>query len=112
IFILFPEGGYHKNHNRVGDFKPGSFKSAMVAKVPIVPVALFDSYKAFEGMRVGIINTEVHYLKPITPEEYEGMKTQEVAQEVRRRIVERITEREKELGRKISNPVEGDVSLT
>lgn len=25
-FIIFPEGGYYKNHNAVGEFKPGCFK--------------------------------------------------------------------------------------
>ena len=41
-FIIFPEGGYYKNHNAVGEFKPGCFKSAVRAKAPIVPVALID----------------------------------------------------------------------
>ena len=40
-YIIFPEGGYEFNtRNTLGTFKPGSFKSAVKAKVPIVPVAL------------------------------------------------------------------------
>lgn len=35
-FIIFPEGGYYKNHNAVGEFKPGCFKSAVRAKAPII----------------------------------------------------------------------------
>lgn len=104
-FIIFPEGGYRHNHNKVKAFKPGSFKCAVKAKVPIVPIALFDSYKAFEGLQIGIINTQVHYLKPIMPEEYENLKTVEIAEIVRKRIIEKITELEVAKGRKISNEI-------
>lgn len=91
-FLIFPEGGYYHNRNKVMEFKPGSFKSAMKAKVPIVPVALVDSYKAFEGFRIGSIHTQVHYLEPIPYEEYKDMKTIEVAEMVRQRIVDKIEE--------------------
>jgi len=85
-FILFPEGGYDHNRNKVKEFKAGSFKSAVKAKVPIVPVALIDSYKVFNSVVVGKVKTQVHYLKPITYEEYQGMKTQEIATLVKERI--------------------------
>lgn len=91
-FLIFPEGGYFHNRNTVKEFKAGSFKSAMKAKVPIVPVALVDSWKAFEGFRVGVVRTQVHYLPPITYEEYKGMKTTEVAELVRQRIIDKIDE--------------------
>ena len=49
-YILFPEGGYEfNNKNEVTDFKAGSFKSAIKAKAPIVPVALIDSYKVLKS---------------------------------------------------------------
>ena len=36
-FIIFPAGGYkHRNGNHVDPFKPGTFKSAMKVKAPIV----------------------------------------------------------------------------
>lgn len=91
-FLIFPEGGYFHNKNTVQEFKAGCFKSAMKAKVPIVPVALVDSYKAFEGFRVGPIRTQVHYLKPIPYEEYKDMKTTEVSEIVRQRIIDKINE--------------------
>ena len=47
----------------------------MKAKVPIVPVAIIDSYKAFERIYFSPIRTQVHYLTPIPYEEYKGMKT-------------------------------------
>ncbi len=107
IFVIFPEGGYFHNHNTVKAFKPGSFKSAMRAKAPIVPVAIYDSYKAFEGFHFGRIKTQVHYLKPLFAEDYEGLNTTQVAEIVRNRIIEKITEIEDSIPKlkgKHSNP--------
>ncbi len=93
IFLIFPEGGYFYNKkNTLSEFKAGCFKSAMKAKVPIVPVVLIDSYKAFEGFYVSPIRTQVHYLKPIPYEEYQGMKTVEIAELVKVQIEEKIEE--------------------
>lgn len=91
-FIIFPEGGYFHNHNTVGEFKPGCFKSAMKARVPIVPVALIDSYKVFEEWTLGKVETQVHFLKAIPYEEYQGMTTVEIAEMVKDRITSRISE--------------------
>lgn len=91
-FILFPEGGYDHNQNTVMDFKAGSFKSAIKAKAPIVPVALIDSYKPFELWSVGRVYTQVHYLEPMYYEEYKDMQSQEIALEVSSRIRQRIKE--------------------
>lgn len=92
-YILFPEGGYRfNNKNSVCDFKAGSFKIALKSKVPIVPIALYDSYKVFNSFHIGPITTQVHYLKPITYEEYKDMKTQEIADLVKQRIEEKIAE--------------------
>lgn len=86
-YILFPEGGYDfNNKNKVADFKAGSFKSALKAKAPIVPVALIDSYKVFNSFHFGKITTQVHYLKPILYQEYQHMKTHEIALLVKTRI--------------------------
>ena len=93
IFLIFPEGGYFYNKkNTLTEFKAGCFKSAMKAKVPIVPVAIIDSYKAFEGIYFSPIRTQVHYLTPIPYEEYKGMKTVEVAQLVKEQIEAKIEE--------------------
>lgn len=92
IYILFPEGGYEfNNRNKVYDFKAGSFKIALKTKAPIVPVALIDSYRVFNSAWLGPVTTQVHYLKPITYEEYKGMKTQEIAAMVKDRISEKIS---------------------
>ncbi|MDE7314053.1 MAG: 1-acyl-sn-glycerol-3-phosphate acyltransferase [Eubacterium sp.] len=92
-YILFPEGGYERNRkNQVGDFKPGSFKSATMSKAPIIPVALIDSFRVFNGMNVMPVTAQVHFLKPIAYEEYYGMKTQEIANLVKARIEDKIAE--------------------
>ena len=91
-FIIFPEGGYYKNHNAVGEFKPGCFKSAVRAKAPIVPVALIDSYRAFEEWTLKPVVTQVHFLKAIPYDEYKNMSTAEIANVVRDRIVNTIQE--------------------
>lgn len=85
-YIIFPEGGYYHNHNKVCAFKPGCFKSAMKAKAPIVPVALIDSYKVFEEWSIRTVKTQVHYLPPLYYEEYKGMTTSQVSDIVHDRI--------------------------
>lgn len=92
-FILFPEGGYEfNNHNVLGDFKPGCFKIALKSQVPIVPVALVDSYRVFNGYWVGPVRTQVHYLEPIYYDEYKNMRTIEIADCVKNRIQEKLDE--------------------
>lgn len=91
-FIIFPEGGYDNNGNTVFDFKPGAFKAAMMAKVPIVPVALVDSYKVFQGFSLRKVTTQVHFLKPLYYDDYKEMSTKEIAAEVRTQIEEKIAE--------------------
>ena len=44
---IFPEGTRSHSHE-MADFKPGSFKFAERAKVPILPITLDGSYKMFE----------------------------------------------------------------
>lgn len=90
-YILFPEGGYEfNNRNKVCEFKAGSFKSAIKAKAPIVPIALVDSYKVFNSLYPGKVTTHVFYMKPIYYEEYKDMKTVELASLVQFRIQELI----------------------
>lgn len=87
-YIIFPSGGYENGGNQVMPFKAGSFKAAIRAKAPIVPVAIIDSYKAFEKNTLGRVRTQVHFLAPIHYEEYKEMKTVEIAQMVENMITE------------------------
>lgn len=87
-FLIFPEGTRSKMGNRVGEFKGGSFKCAMNAKCPIVPVAMLNSYLPFDRNSLKPVTVQVHFLEPIPYEEYKGMKSTEIAELVRGRIVE------------------------
>ena len=91
-YILFPEGGYDHNHNSLRGFLPGSFKIAQKAKCPIVPVALIDTYKAFDTGSAEPLTVQVHFLKPMHYEEYKDMKSTEIAAEVRKRVEATIQE--------------------
>ncbi len=95
-YLIFPEGTRSKNGNITGTFKGGTFKSAVKAKAPIVPVALIDSYKPFDIKDTGEVDVQIHYLKPISYEEYKDMKTVEIAAKVKEIIDEKIKE---ELGK-------------
>lgn len=85
-FLIFPEGGYDHNQNMVQEFKGGSFKCAMKAKAPIVPVALVNSHKVFDGQKLHRVDTQVHFLKPLYYEDYKELKATQVAELVRDRI--------------------------
>lgn len=91
-YLIFAEGTRSKQGNHPQEFKGGSFKAAMKAKCPIVPVALIDAYKAFDTGSIARLKVQVHFLAPITYEEYKDMKSTEIAAEVKRRIEETIRE--------------------
>lgn len=93
-FIIFPEGTRSKEGNKLLPFKGGSFKSAQKAKCPIVPVALIDSYKAFDTGSIKRVQVQAHILKPLMYEEYQGMKTTQIAALVKERIEAVIAENE------------------
>ena len=84
--ILFPEGTRSRKGNQLLEFKSGSFKIAVKAKCPIVPVALKNCFVPFDSNTVRPVTVEVHFLDPIPYEEYQGMKTTEIAEMVKKRI--------------------------
>lgn len=87
-FIIFAEGTRSRNGNNVLEFKGGSFKSAMNAKCPIVPVALIDSFHVFDTSSIKPITVQIHYLPPLYYEDYQGMKSVEIAEKVSSMIQE------------------------
>lgn len=89
-YLIFAEGTRSKKGNHPQEFKGGSFKAAMKAKCPVVPVALIDSYKSFDTGSAAPITVQVHFLEPMMYEEYKDMKSTEIAAEVRRRVEETI----------------------
>lgn len=89
-YLIFAEGTRNKDENRPHEFKGGSFKAATKSRCPIVPVALIDSYKAFDTRSIEKMVVQVHFLKPMYYDEYKDMKTTELALEVKTRIEETI----------------------
>jgi 1-acyl-sn-glycerol-3-phosphate acyltransferase len=89
-YLIFPEGGYTDNRNSLQEFKTGSFKCAERAKCPIVPVVVYDSYKAFGFNSLRKVYTQVHFLKTIPYEEYKGLKSMQIRDLVVSRIAEGI----------------------
>ena len=85
-YLIFAEGTRSR--------KGGSFKSAVKAQCPIVPVALIDSYKSFDTNSIKKLTVQVHFLEPIPYEEYQGMKTTEIAAMVKGRIEDTIRQYE------------------
>lgn len=85
-YLIFAEGTRSRKGNTLLDFKGGSFKAATKSRCPIIPVALIDSYKAFDTSSIKPLTVHVHFLEPIPYEEYKDMKTTEIAAEVKRRI--------------------------
>ena len=93
-FVIFAEGTRSRQGNKLLEFKGGSFKAATKAKCPIVPVALIDSFLPFDSHSIRPVTVQVHYLPPIRYEEYQGMKTTEIAEMVKARIEKKISEEE------------------
>lgn len=89
-FVVFAEGTRSREGNKILPFKGGTFKAATKAGCPIVPVALINSFKPFDENNIKKCTTHIHYLPPIYPEEYSGLKTTEIAQMVHDRIEEEI----------------------
>ncbi len=93
-FLIFPEGTRSKNGNKLGEFKSGSFKAATKAKCPIVPIAIIDSFLPFDNTLTEQVDVQIHVLPPIPYEEYQGMKTVEIANMVKERIEKVIAQNE------------------
>ncbi len=85
-YLIFPEGTRSRKGNEMLEFHSGSFKCAVKTKCPIVPIALIDSFKVLDEKGCKPVNVQIHYLKPIVWEEYQGMNTVELAALVRERI--------------------------
>lgn len=87
--VVFPEGTRSKS-NKIGEFKPGSFKLATKSKVPIVPVTINGSYKIMEGNNYKIcpekVDVYIHqpiYLDSLTKDEINNLpiKVKSIIQE-------------------------------
>jgi 1-acyl-sn-glycerol-3-phosphate acyltransferase len=89
-YLIFPEGTRSKQGNRMGEFHGGSFRAAVKAKCPILPVAFIDSFKVLDQKGSAPVTVQLHYLKPIPYEQYKDLKTVDIAALVKDRIAEAI----------------------
>ena len=87
-YVIFPEGTRSRDGNNMIEFHSGSFRAAIKAKKPVVPVAVIDTHKIFDNKGSAPVSAQLHYLPAIQPEEFEGMKAQELADLVKARIQE------------------------
>ena len=82
--VVFPEGRRSKGP-RMDEFKPGAFKPALKAGVPVVPFVIDGTYKCFEEKRkLRKAPVTVTILPPVYPED--GEKTRSLSQRVQKLI--------------------------
>ncbi len=91
-YLIFPEGKWGDNKNKLQKFNSGCFRCSIASKTPIVPCVLVDSYKALNGNSLKKCTTQIHYLTPITYEEYKDLKKTEISELVKTRIQTKLDE--------------------
>ena len=91
-YLIFPEGTRSRQGNVMGEFHGGSFRCAVKAQCPIVPIAFVDSFKVLDQKGSGKLKVQIHYLPAIAYEEFAHMKPAEVADMVKERIQTKIDE--------------------
>ena len=89
-YLIFPEGTRSKNGNVMGEFHGGSFRCAVKAKAPILPITVIDCHRILDEKGSRPLTAQVHFLKPICYEEYKDLKTVDLAALVKSRIQETI----------------------
>ena len=91
-WVIFPEGTRNKDQMApLLEFHHGTFRPAIKSKSIIVPVATYGSFRILK-LKPSFKKYPVYmsFLKPITPEEYEGKSTEEIAKLVQDRIQKEI----------------------
>lgn len=85
-YVIYPEGTRSKKGNTLLDFKSGTFRAGMDAKVPIIPAAIMNSFKVIEENNLKKVEVELHFFEPIMPEDYANMKSDDLALKVHDQI--------------------------
>ncbi len=84
---VFPEGGTHHDE-LLYHFRPGVFKIAQKAQVPIVVCTLQGTRSIIPNLLKGGTDVKLHLLEVIPAEELKGKTTVEIAQRVYDRMAE------------------------
>lgn len=92
--LVFPEGKTDpEKKNALGEFQTGCFSISTKTGTTIVPVAIYDSYKAMNGNNIfKTVTMQVHFLEPVRHEEYKDLNKQEICDLVKERIAGKIRE--------------------
>ena len=87
-WIIYPEGTRNKDVIRnLKMFHHGTFGPSVHANVPIVPVATYGTFRVLKGKpNFKKYPVFIKFLKPIYPEDYKDMSTQDIANMVASRI--------------------------
>lgn len=92
-YLIFPEGTRSKKGNQMLEFHNGSFKCAVKAKCPVLPIAFIDSFKPLDQKGSKKVTVQIHYLEPVYYEEYKDLNTVELAKMVHSRIEKTMNEK-------------------
>ena len=106
-WMIFPEGTRIRDQMLpVGEFHHGTFRPATKAKVPIVPAAIYGSFRVLKKKpQFKKYPVSISFLKPIMPEQYAGMSTADVAAFMRNEIQREITYHLRPLDHKIMSEI-------
>ena len=87
-WLVFPEGTRNKDDRAtLLEFHHGTFRPAVKAGVPIVPIAIFGTQRVFAKYpSLKKYPVHLYFLKPIYQDEYKDLSTQDVALLVQSRI--------------------------
>ncbi len=88
---LFPEGYVSKTRELL-PFRNGSLKVAVKAKVPVAVCVIDNTPEIPKKMFRKKSEVEFHLVDVITPEQYEGMNTQELGEIIHSKMSEKLTE--------------------
>ncbi len=92
-YLIFPEGYYSDNKNNLQEFHTGCMRFVYRIKCPIIPIALYDTYKVFGVNSLKKVECEVHYLEPIYYEEYKDLNKIELSNLIKEKIQLKLDER-------------------
>ena len=102
-WMIFPEGTRIRDQLlKVGNFHHGTFRPAVKAGVPVVPAAIYGSFRVLKNKPTfKKYPVSISFLKPIMPSDYKGLPTCDIAKMTQDAIQREITYHLRPLDHKI-----------